>query len=544
MTPVRTSLWLALAAVPVWLVLIQPNHPQAMTWGAFGLFPLELPAILLALAALPPGARATQVVRGVLVAVLGLLMVWKAADAAAFTAFNRGFNPLIDAHLVDAGLRLAAGAVGPAATAAAAFGAVLAAALAIWALWWGTGVWAGLRLPRVGFGLAGVAALIAAAVAVAEIGQAMRVWALPAQPPGAAFTARVGVERVTLIRRTLIEKRAFTAAAAADPFASASGLFARTEGADVLIVFVESYARSSFDVPIYAETHLPTLLAAQPPLAEAGLAVTSGWLTAPIAGGQSWLAHGTLASGLTTDTQSRYGAMLAAPRRTLFHLARDAGFHTLAVAPAVVLPWPEADLLGFVTAWNAAALDYRGQPFNWVTMPDQFTLAALDRMRPGLTDAPVFAQVALISSHAPWTPVPRLIPWDDIGDGTEFDAMAAEGPSPTEVWADRDRVRDFYRRSLDYALQVVFDWAAMPRARPTLMVVLGDHPAAPFVALTDSRDVPVHLIGPPDLIAAFGDWGWTPGLVPAADAPVWPMADFRDQFLAALARRDTVQADR
>ena len=543
MPPMSAALRLILAALPVWLALIVPNHPGAMTWGAFRMFPLELPAILLGLAALPRRGWPTTLVRAALTAAIALSVPWRVADAATFTSFSRGFNPLIDLHLIEAGLRLATGAIGALGTVAAVAGAALALMAALAMIWWATGVWAGAATGRaVRLGAASLATL-GAVVAAAEVGQAMRVWSLPAalraaMPPGAAFAARHGIERADLIRTTRASLAEFHAASSADPFAGAPGLFARAREADILIVFVESYARSSMDVPLYAETHVPTLRAAEAPLAAAGLAVVSGWLTSPIAGGQSWLAHGTLASGLTVDGQARYGAMLAAPRRTLFHLARDAGYHTLAVAPAVVLPWPEADLLGFDTVWNAAALDYRGRPFNWVTMPDQFTLAQVDRMRPALTDAPVLAQVALISSHAPWTPVPRPIPWDQVGDGSAFDAMAAEGPAPPEVWADRDRVRDFYRRSLDYALSVAFDWAARPRARPTLTVVLGDHPPAPFVALSGSRDVPVHLIGPPDLVAAFADWDWTPGLVPAADAPVWPMADFRDRFLAALAEDD------
>ena len=28
-------------------------------------------------------------------------------------------------------------------------------------------------------------------------------------------------------------------------------------------------------------------------------------------------------------------------------------------------------------------------------------------------------------------------------------------------------------------------------------------------------------------------WGWQPGMQPGPDAPVWPMDDFRDRFLAA-----------
>ena len=34
---------------------------------------------------------------------------------------------------------------------------------------------------------------------------------------------------------------------------------------------------------------------------------------------------------------------------------------------------------------------------------------------------PVFAMVALISSHAPWTPLPRLLPWEAIGDGAVYE---------------------------------------------------------------------------------------------------------------------------
>ena len=84
--------------------------------------------------------------------------------------------------------------------------------------------------------------------------------------------------------------------------------------------------------------------------------------------------------------------------------------------PAITLAWPEARYFGYDRVLAAADLGYRGQPFNWVTMPDQFTLAAFERQvldpapRP-----PVFAEIALISSHAPWTPIPPLLPWDALG---------------------------------------------------------------------------------------------------------------------------------
>ena len=254
-------------------------------------------------------------------------------------------------------------------------------------------------------------------------------------------------------------------------------------------------------------------------------------------GGQSWLAHGTLASGLRLDNQTRYGAMLASPRRTLYEIAADEGFRTVAVMPAITLAWPEGRMLGFSEIFGAADLGYRGRPYNWVTMPDQFTLTALDRIRATRGGHSTFAQVALVSSHAPWVPVPQLVDWEAVGDGTILNRWAEAGDPPEVVWRDRDRVRDQYRQSIDYALRAVLGHAARQTGALPLIVVLGDHQPAPFVALGESRDVPVHVIGPPDLVARTHGWGWTEGLVPDPGLPAWPMEDFRDGFLEAFSRR-------
>ena len=168
-------------------------------------------------------------------------------------------------------------------------------------------------------------------------------------------------------------------------------------------------------------------------------------------------------------------------------------------------------------------------------MPDQFTLASLDRqLLAPAPRAPFFVETALISSHAPWTPIPPIVPWDQLGDGRIFDPYATAGDPPDVVWRDPDRVRDQYRQSLDYVLRTVAAFAART-PRPTLFIVLGDHQPAAFVSGDPAnRDVPIHLIGPPSVLAHLDPWGYTPGLIPAADAPVWPMEAFRDRFLTAF----------
>ena len=175
-----------------------------------------------------------------------------------------------------------------------------------------------------------------------------------------------------------------------DPYAARETLL-RGIDRDVLIVFVESYGRTSLDTPLYAETHRTTLTEAEARLGALGLEMRSGLLSAPTRGGQSWLSHATFANGLWIADQTSYAAALASNRRGLFHIASDAGFRTAAVMPQITLDWPESARMGFETVLAAPDLGYAGLPFNWVTMPDQFTFAALDRLlRDGRDERPLF----------------------------------------------------------------------------------------------------------------------------------------------------------
>lgn len=534
----RPVLGLGLGALVLYLVLAIPNHPAALAPDILLVVPLELPVILIGLAVLPATGAFSIAVRLGLVFVLTLITLLKLADFATFSTYNRGFNPVVDLHLIPAAWNLGSGSLGTVLAALAVAGLMAAIGLVAWALWWATGRWARLMLPRFSR-RAGVVALVpAAALAVAEIGDAMRHWSLPFDMPGAAFTARVAVERAGMLTETVERLRAFNIAAAQDPFADTSPLLERIGDRDVLLTYVESYGASSLTNPRYAPTHLETLADIEEKLTASGLSMRSGWLEAPMIGGQSWLSHATLATGLWVPDQRTYGAALISGRKSLFHIAQESGFETVAVMPAITLDWPEAEFMGFDRIYEADDLGYGGLPFNWVTMPDQFTLTALDRLvlpgAPGRDREPIFAQVALISSHAPWTPVPDLVAWDDIGDGRIFDAVAQSGDPPEVVWRDRDRVRDQFRQAIDYSLRTVGDYARRKAGDPPFMIVLGDHPPALFVSEDEWRGVPVHIIGPEELVGAFAEWGWRTGMIPDPDAPVYRMDEFRNRFLSTF----------
>ena len=487
----------ACAALVLWFVLVLPHRPEDLSPEALLSLPPELP-LLLALSVMLGRGRTGRILLVSITAALVSIVALKIADLATREVLGRSFNPVADLPLIEATRRILAGSFGTAATLILALALIaLLSGLAV-ALWWALSVWARIA-PRLR-----PAAILTLGAAAAGI------FALSGPVGGSTGFA---IRTTQTARQSLTDLRAFRAAAQRDPLKRRDGLLSAINR-DVLVIFIESYGRTSFDSPFYADTHLPVLRKAEAQLRQAGLSMRSGFLNSPTQGGQSWLAHASFANGLWISDQSRYLAALASGRQTLFHHAQRAGFRTAAIMPAITLPWPEAQRMGFDDVFTAADLGYRGKPFNWVTMPDQFTLAAADRLlAEGDTDPrPVFAQIALISSHAPWVPIPSMIDWEKIGDGQIFNEMAEAGDPPRIVWQDRARVRQQYRKSIDYVLRVVTGYALRHADAPPLMIVLGDHQAAASIALDDGA-VPVHLIGPEALVARSAAWGLAPGLV-------------------------------
>jgi hypothetical protein len=329
----------------------------------------------------------------------------------------------------------------------------------------------------------------------------------------------------------------------------AGALLTRLAGVDVLLMFIESYGRSALEQERYAGTLLPRLDEFASGLAAAGLSAASGYLTSPTVGGQSWLAHGTLESGLWLGDQRLYDLLLINQRLTLTRAFAQAGHRTVALKPAIILPWPEGERLGFARIYAAADLGYAGLPYNWVTMPDQYTLSVLERRERAQHDRagrrPLFAEVSLISSHAPWTPIPPVLDdWAAIGDGRVFSQWAELGDPPDVVWRDPARVRHQYTLALDYVLGVLGSYAARFVDRRTLLILVGDHQPAPLITGENaSRDVPMHVIsGDPGLLAPFLAWGFTPGMLPSAARAPERMDAFRDWFLAAFSDRNGAAA--
>jgi len=308
----------------------------------------------------------------------------------------------------------------------------------------------------------------------------------------------------------------------------------RLAGRDVILGFIESYGTVMLDDPRYRATGRAALEHFGESLDAAGLAVVTGRFESPVQGGQSWLAHGTVLSGHWMNNQIRYDLFLNAERPSLIEDFDRAGYQTVALMPAITDPWPAGGQWGYDRIDDHARIDYAGPPLNWVTMPDQYTWHYLQSAIREATPEPVFAEVALISSHAPWTPILPILDWARIGDGAVFERWADAGPRPGEVWSEGARIRDHYQRAVDYALRTAGEWAGRSLGDGVL-ILLGDHQPAPLITGdSTSRTVPVHVVArDPALLEGFESLGFRAGLEPGPST-AGTLADLRARILSVF----------
>ncbi|MGW3987424.1 CDP-alcohol phosphatidyltransferase [Streptomyces sp. NPDC004830] len=522
-----------LAAALVLGALLLPNRLAALHAGSFARIPVEAVAGAVVVLVLPPRPRlAAAVLYGLGLTVLTTVNL---LDMGFNEYLGRGFNAALDWDLLPDAQGYVRDTFGGGVATAAAVGAVvlvlLVAAVLVAAAVRLSGVLARHRARSTkGVLLAGTAWVACAALGLTLPGG-------PIASGRGAGALRVHAQRTV---DSLRDEAAFAKEARADTFGDTppGELLPDLRGKDVIFTFIESYGRSAVEDPVMAPGVDRTLDASTAALREAGFAARSGWLTSATYGGSSWLGHSTAMSGLWIDNQRRYRTVTAGEHLTLTKaFQRTGAWDTVGVMPGVQKGWPEEKWYGLDQVYDAFDLGYRGPKFSWSTMPDQYALEAFQRRVHGRErDKPLMSLVILTSSHQPWAPIPKLVGWDELGDGSVFDAIQRAGNRASDVITDTARSREEYGRSIQYSVTSLTQWLERYGTDDTVLVFLGDHqPIARVSGDHASRDVPVSIVAKdPKVLDKVADWRWTEGLRPAHDAPVWRMDSFRDRFLKAF----------
>jgi hypothetical protein len=304
------------------------------------------------------------------------------------------------------------------------------------------------------------------------------------------------------------------------------------EGADVLVFIIESYGRIVFSRPSYRRTMDDTMARFAGILDRHGFQAVSTYLLSPTYGGASWLAHGTLESGVRVADDLEDAALLRSSLPPMASFFRNNGYRTVSVMPGTRFAFPQGVYFGYERVYYARHFNYRGRTFGWAPMPDQFVLDWVRRRESVGRDRPLFARYVLISSHASFNIQPPFIAdWDAIGDGSIYNDL--EPVQYPIYWPYLKNAGDAYLRSLDYEFAILGDYLARYVAADTLIVIMGDH--QPNLQLTGEGEpwsVPVHVISRnPRLLAPFRERGYTPGLTPGQPPPHAGMETFLPDFL-------------
>jgi len=506
----------------------------------------RLPVEALALAAILPTVRIFDAhVRRRLLRVVALvvLVLFSLAlvDALLDRTFGRALDIPLDIHLAPALLEFIGDALGRREQLLWIGGSLLVVLLVYWSSLVALRAMADASGGTIAVCGVGTIILAASTILALTAGRDAEEQCLPSLPLSCHVSEVLArqVKSASALWRPLPE---FDQAVASDPLAEMEGeLLARLRTTDVLIVFVESYGTSALQDPRYASSIVPRLEAIGDDLSAAGLSIASGRLEAPTVGGLSWLSHGTLLSGIWLDNQRLYERLLTSERRTLVQIFAEAGHRTVGLFPQILRPWPEGAYFGYERIWTSRNINYAGPPFGWTAMPDQYTLWFLqreERSRPA-DRQPLFAEIALISSHAPWEPVPTLLDdWQALGSGESFVGMSDPAWKGPEHWPEK--APENYARTLAYSLDSVAGFARRFADADTLMIVLGDHQPAPLITgATEDRSVPVHVIaGDSALVAPFLEWGFRESALPDLSGTAKGMDAFRAWFVEAFSEAE------
>jgi hypothetical protein len=226
---------------------------------------------------------------------------------------------------------------------------------------------------------------------------------------------------------------------------------------------------------------------------DTGRSVVSTRVESTTFGGESWLAHISLMTGTEVRDQDTNVRLMAQQRDTLATVFARQGYRTVAIMPGLQRAWPEGRFYGFSDIFGSTELAYRGPPFGWWDVTDQFALARLDALI-GTRRAPSFVFFPTISTHTPFTPTPpyqadwsRILtaaPYDD----EELDRAWSQPPD----WLN---LGPGYAQALDYIHTTLGGYMRLHKDRDIVMILIGDHqPPAAVSGEGASWDVPVHIV--------------------------------------------------
>jgi phosphatidylglycerophosphate synthase len=520
----------ALALTLLWFALLLPERTYQISFGDFVRIPIELLVLVAVALVLPPWPR--RIMAAVAGILFGLLIIAKFLNMAYYDLLNRAFNPVTDWPEIAQAKGVVQAAIGARLTWVVLIVLVIALVVLV-----GLITAAAIHLAAVATRhRRGTVRGLAALTAVWGLSAGLSLQLVPGSPIASASETGLAVAQVRATQAALADPRVFgQAIRSADPEAAipAADLLTGLRGKDVIIDFVESYGQVAVQGTSFSPGIDAVLRQQQSMLTAAGWSTESAWAGSPTSGGVSWLAHSTVQSGLWVNTQQRYDELMASQRFTLSDAFNKAGWRTVADSPEDE-DWPPGTAFyHYAQIYNRRNVGYRGPSFSYSAMPDQYMYAEFQRLELAPGHQPVMAMMATTSSHTPWVPLPSMVPWNQVGDGSVFDSQRGTAADVARVWSNTDTVRQYFGQSIQYSMTALTSWVTELNDPNLVLILLGDEQPHSTVSGPDpSNYVPISIITrDPSVLRQISSWHWQDGLLPTSSAPFEEMDAFRNQFL-------------
>ena len=218
----------------------------------------------------------------------------------------------------------------------------------------------------------------------------------------------------------------------------------------------------------------------------------SAFVESPTFGGNSWLAHISLLSGLEIRDEDANVLLMRSKRETLISTFARRGYRAIAMMPGLQQSWPEGIFYGFNAIYDGERLDYKGPPFGWWTIPDQFAVARLDAAGDRAAIARAAVRVLSDDRHAYAVHAHGALSARLAADADA--AIRTRRPSSCSSWSQEPDWMNL-GPSYAHALGATYTWIGgllRKRAdRDLVMILIGDHqPPALVSGEGASWDVP------------------------------------------------------
>ncbi len=286
---------------------------------------------------------------------------------------------------------------------------------------------------------------------------------------------------------------------ASPPLESDLGLL---RGADVKVVFLESYGATTYQRPEIAAVIGPARQRLEQAARAQGRQVLSAFVRAATFGGASDLSHLSFLSGIDLTDPFRHDVLLTSDRKTMLDTFEQGGYRTIGFYPAMSWDWPEQSFYDFDHYHDGPSLGYRGPDIGLWSIPDQFSMARINEMYPPEpTEKPRFVFYPTITTHIPYRPTPPYqSDWSRVTSENPFADEATQQALADKI--DWNNLFSGYINTMEYTFDWLIGYQALPQPRETVLILLGDHqPAGGVTGPNASWDVPVHIITSNDELA-------------------------------------------